>query len=87
MAGFFRKAMAVLGLEARKPPARKATPKDSPPRKAGPERQALMRQALDLRKDKKKILESLGEEDRARLLTMAILAFTDAAKGKDNDGK
>lgn len=74
MAGFLRKAWQALGGgEKTKPAARPGAPRP----KAGKDRQELLRKAEAMRRGKRKMLDELGEEDRARLLAMAILAFGD----------
>ncbi|WP_096703850.1 hypothetical protein [Magnetospirillum sp. 15-1] len=63
-----------------------ATPK-SPPAKADPgsDRAALLKRAQEVHRAKRKILDALSDEDRAKLVGMAILTFLN--QGREPDDK
>lgn len=51
------------------------------PADLSPERAALVKQALEVRRAKQKIFDHLNDEDRARLVAMAVLAFMQQGRG------
>ena len=88
MFGFLK---TLFGEEKPKPKAKpKSTaPKVAPkvPAKAAPgsERAALLKRAQEVHRAKRKILDHLSDEDRAKLVSMAILTFLN--QGREPDDK
>ena len=67
-----------------------ACPRPRPPASAGKpamteDRAALLRQAQEVHRAKRKILDHLSDEDRAKLVSMAILTFLN--EGREPDSK
>ena len=58
----------------------------APPPKAEPgsERAALLKRAQEVHRAKRKILDALSDEDRAKLVAMAILTFLNEGREPDN---
>jgi hypothetical protein len=73
-------ALEKLGKRAAKPAPQSPSAKMSSAN-LSPERAALMRQAMDVRRAKQKIFDHLNDEDRARLVAMAVLAFMQQGRG------
>ena len=48
------------------------------------DRAALLKRAQDVHRAKRKILDHLSDEDRARLVSMAILTFLNDGREPDN---
>jgi len=65
----------------------KAATSKSPPAKADPgsDRAALLKRAQEVHRAKRKILDALSDEDRAKLVGMAILTFLN--QGREPDDK
>lgn len=74
------KAKPKPKASAAKPPA-KPSPKPDP----GSERAALLKRAQEVHRAKRKILDHLSDEDRAKLVSMAILTFLN--QGREPDDK
>jgi len=70
---------------AAKAPARPVDPAAAAARAAVGERAKLLRQAMEVHRAKQTILDHLSDEDRAKLLTMAILTFMN--EGSESDPK
>jgi hypothetical protein len=64
-----------------KPPGTKAPAKPEP----GSDRAALLKRAQEVHRAKRKILDALSDEDRAKLVSMAILTFLN--QGREPDDK
>ncbi|RAU22041.1 hypothetical protein CU669_10120 [Paramagnetospirillum kuznetsovii] len=84
MVGFFK------NLFGAKPPVKApAKPTPKPIAKAaaamGEDRAALLKQAQQVHRAKRKILDHLSDEDRAKLVGMAILTFLN--DGREPDSK
>jgi hypothetical protein len=76
----YQAAEAALDKLGKRAAAKPAQP-PPPPANLSPERAALMRQAMDVRRAKQKIFDHLNDEDRARLVAMAVLAFMQQGRG------
>jgi len=48
-------------------------------------RAQLLKQAQDIHRAKRQILDALSDEDRARLVSMAILTFLNEGRESDNN--
>lgn len=95
MAGFFKKALMsmVMDKQARRTAERRAEAKKQAREDAAnpkpakrpmtPERQALIKEALEVRRTQAKVLDELSPEARGKLLAMAVLAMGDAIDDKD----
>ncbi|MEO0035556.1 MAG: hypothetical protein RLZZ501_1579 [Pseudomonadota bacterium] len=59
------------------PAARTTPPRPAAAVTAAAERARLLREASEIHRAKRKILDALSDEDRAKLVSMAILAFLD----------
>jgi len=83
------KARAALDKAKAKPVAAKAKPPSKLPAKpaTGSERQKLLKEAMAVHRAKRKILDHLSDEDRAKLVSMAILAFLNEGREPDNNKK
>lgn len=70
-----------------KPKPKAAPPKALPPARAdsGSDRAALLKRAQEVHRAKRKILDALSDEDRAKLVGMAILTFLN--QGREPDDK
>jgi hypothetical protein len=70
-----------------KPKPKPKTPVPKPPAKAEPgsDRAALLKRAQEVHRAKRKILDHLSDEDRAKLVSMAILTFLN--QGREPDDK
>lgn len=66
-----------------KPKAVVAAPK--PKAESGSDRAALLKRAQEVHRAKRKILDHLSDEDRAKLVGMAILTFLN--QGREPDDK
>lgn len=64
-----------------KAPAARPTPKPD----SGSDRAALLKRAQEVHRAKRKILDHLSDEDRAKLVGMAILTFLN--QGREPDDK
>ena len=85
MFGFLKKALLGEPKPAAKPAAR-ARPKQPPSLPPMTEdRAALLKRAQEVHRAKRKILDHLSDEDRARLVSMAILTFLN--EGREPDSK
>ncbi len=62
-----------------------ATPRSPPKAEAGNDRAALLKRAQEVHRAKRKILDALSDEDRAKLVGMAILTFLN--QGREPDDK
>jgi hypothetical protein len=73
---------------AAKPKPKPAAPKPLPAAKAAPgsDRAALLKRAQEVHRAKRKILDALSDEDRAKLVSMAILTFLNQG-GEPDDKK
>jgi hypothetical protein len=82
MFGFLK---SMFGGEKPKPPAK---PPAKPITKAaaamGEDRAALLQRAQQVHRAKRKILDHLSDEDRAKLVGMAILTFLNEGRAPDN---
>ena len=74
------KTSAKTNAPARKPAA-KSVPKAAAP---GSERAALLKRAQEVHRAKRKILDHLSDEDRAKLVSMAILTFLNEGRTPDD---
>ncbi|CUW37398.1 conserved protein of unknown function [Magnetospirillum sp. XM-1] len=68
-----------------KPAATKPPSPPSPKADPGSERAALLKRAQEVHRAKRKILDHLSDEDRAKLVSMAILTFLN--QGREPDDK
>ncbi|MDO8608337.1 MAG: hypothetical protein Q7R40_17520 [Phaeospirillum sp.] len=67
-------------------PAPKSAPKPAKPATAPVQNRArLLKQAQEVHRAKRKILDALSDEDRAKLVAMAILTFLN--EGREPDSK
>lgn len=66
-------------VEPAPPPKRMAAP---PPRAMTPERGQLIREAIAMRRAKQQILDHLSDEDRAKLVAMAMSALLGQKPGR-----
>lgn len=86
MFGFLK---SLFGEEKPKPKVKPkaAAPKPSPSAKPDPgsDRAALLKRAQEVHRAKRKILDALSDEDRAKLVGMAILTFLN--QGREPDDK
>lgn len=88
MFGFLK---GLFGEEKSKPkpkPKPNSKPKStapSPKAEAGSDRAALLKRAQEVHRAKRKILDALSDEDRAKLVSMAILTFLN--QGREPDDK
>ncbi len=73
--------------EPKAKPKPKSKPKARPPARAdsGSDRAALLKRAQEVHRAKRKILDALSDEDRAKLVGMAILTFLN--QGREPDDK
>ncbi|MBI3443848.1 MAG: hypothetical protein HY055_00385 [Magnetospirillum sp.] len=67
----------------RKPAVSQASTKASP----GSERAQLLKRAQEVHRAKRKILDHLSDEDRAKLVSMAILTFLNEGREPDDKKK
>lgn len=84
MFGFLKSLFADEKPKAKpkpKAPVAKPSPKPDP----GSERAALLKRAQEVHRAKRKILDALSDEDRAKLVSMAILTFLN--QGREPDDK
>lgn len=76
--------------EPKAKPKPKTKPKPSPPAaaeaaaEAGSDRAALLKRAREVHRAKRKILDHLSDEDRAKLVGMAILTFLNQGREPDD---
>lgn len=71
-----------------KTPAAKAPPAKVPAKAApGSERAQLLKRAQEVHRAKRKILDHLSDEDRAKLVSMAILTFLNEGREPDDKKK
>jgi hypothetical protein len=83
------KAMAALGPDNRAPRGARPAAAIAPQKQAlaahvvTPQRAELIRHALQVRAAKQTVFAELGDEDRARLVAMAVLALLDKGPGKE----
>ena len=68
-------------------PGAKTPAKARPAAAAGDSRAELMREAMRVHKAKRKILDHLSDEDRAKLVGMAILTFLNEGRAPDSSKK
>lgn len=88
MFGFLKSLFGEEKPKAKpKPKPKAAAPKALPPARAdsGSDRAALLKRAQDVHRAKRKILDALSDEDRAKLVGMAILTFLN--QGREPDDK
>jgi len=81
MLGFLKQMFAVTPPAK---PAAKAAPKP-PPNTL--QRQELLREAMEVHRAKRKILDDLSDESRAKLLAMAVLGMLNQGRSPDDKGK
>ena len=74
------KVPAKTNTPARKPAA-KPVPKTAAPES---ERAALLKRAQEVHRAKRKILDHLSDEDRAKLVGMALLTFLNEGRAPDD---
>ncbi|ARJ64905.1 hypothetical protein WV31_04055 [Magnetospirillum sp. ME-1] len=77
----FLKALFADEKPKAKPKPKAPAPKPDP----GSERAALLKRAQEVHRAKRKILDHLSDEDRAKLVSMAILTFLN--QGREPDDK
>lgn len=85
MFGFLKGLFGAEKPKARpvaKPAARPAAAAKPPA--AGEGRAALLKRAQEVHRAKRKILDHLSDEDRAKLVGMAILTFLNEGREPDN---
>lgn len=74
--------------EPKAKPKPKTKPKPSPPAaaeaEAGSDRAALLKRAREVHRAKRQILDHLSDEDRAKLVGMAILTFLNQGREPDD---
>lgn len=82
MFGFLKKLFGETKPVAKMP----AKPRPKPAAKPvmTENRAELLRQAQEVHRAKRKILDALSDEDRARLVSMAILTFLNEGREPDN---
>ncbi len=88
MFGFLKNLFGEEKPKAKpKPKPKAAPPKALPPARAdsGSDRAALLKRAQEVHRAKRKILDALSDEDRAKLVGMAILTFLN--QGREPDDK
>jgi hypothetical protein len=85
MFGFLKTLFGGETPKAKSKPKPKSQPQ--PPAKPAPgsERAALLKRAQEVHRAKRKILDALSDEDRAKLVSMAILTFLN--QGREPDDK
>jgi hypothetical protein len=79
----------LKGLFGPGEPKAKPKPKPKPPAvvaaaEAGSDRAALLKRAREVHRAKRKILDHLSDEDRAKLVGMAILTFLNQGREPDD---
>lgn len=89
MFGFLKGLFGAEPPKAKPKPKPKAAAKPAVPKAAtsapSSDRAALLKQAQDVHRAKRKILDALSDEDRAKLVGMAILTFLN--QGREPDDK
>jgi hypothetical protein len=92
MFGFLKGLFGAPPPKAKaKPKPKAAAPRPAPGKATGPaaepsaDRAALLKRAQDVHRAKRKILDALSDEDRAKLVGMAILTFLN--QGREPDDK
>ncbi len=68
-----------------KAPVKPSAPRSPSKAEPGSERAALLKRAQEVHRAKRKILDALSDEDRAKLVSMAILTFLN--QGREPDDK
>lgn len=84
MFGFLKALFADEKPKAKVKP-KPAAPKSPPKAESGSDRAALLKRAQEVHRAKRKILDHLSDEDRAKLVGMAILTFLN--QGREPDDK
>ena len=77
-------ACVAAGCGSPPPPPRRAPPPVPKTAAPGSERAALLKRAQEVHRAKRKILDHLSDEDRAKLVSMAILTFLNEGRAPDD---
>jgi hypothetical protein len=85
MFGFLKGLFGPGEPKAKPKPALKPKPNPLAKAESGSERAALLKRAQEVHRAKRKILDALSDEDRAKLVSMAILTFLN--QGREPDDK
>jgi hypothetical protein len=86
MFGFLKGLFGPGEPKAKPKPQSKPKSAPLPPKvEPGSERAALLKRAQEVHRAKRKILDALSDEDRAKLVSMAILTFLN--QGREPDDK
>ncbi|KIL97548.1 hypothetical protein CCC_00609 [Paramagnetospirillum magnetotacticum MS-1] len=85
MFGFLKSLFAEEKSKPKAKPKSAAAPKPMTKPAPGSERAELLKRAQEVHRAKRKILDHLSDEDRAKLVSMAILTFLN--QGREPDDK
>lgn len=85
MFGFLKTLFGPGEPKAKPKPKSKPKPPAAPKAESGSDRAALLKRAQEVHRAKRKILDALSDEDRAKLVGMAILTFLN--QGREPDDK